>query len=125
MHWYSKWFMMHNCFTFIRIIMKLHTQTPNVSKMCPIDFGVKVTMQLLLKMFLRIIAFPLYLQSCNFTHGLLMSPGYACMIGVKKTWRVLIGRRGGRGGGFKNSRFLRVPHSLTMLLRMKSSVAYT
>ena len=33
--------MSHNFFPFTPIIMKLHTQTPHVLKMCPINFGVK------------------------------------------------------------------------------------
>ena len=49
---YRKRFMSHNFFPFTPIIMKLHTQTPHESRMCPIYFGVqrskvKVTMHLL------------------------------------------------------------------------------
>ena len=49
---YRKRFMSHTFFPFTPIIMKLHTQTPHESRMCPIYFGVKrskvkVTMHLL------------------------------------------------------------------------------
>ena len=50
-----KWFMLHNCFPFSPIIMKIHTKTSHESRMSPMGFGVKrskvkVTMQCLLKM---------------------------------------------------------------------------
>ena len=38
---YWKWFMVHNCFPFTPIIMKNHSQTPNESRICPIDFWIK------------------------------------------------------------------------------------
>ena len=38
---YWELFMVHNCFHFIPIIMKLHTQTPHESRMSSINFGVK------------------------------------------------------------------------------------
>ena len=46
---YRKRFMSHNFFPFTPIIMKLHTQTPHESRICPTYFGVqrskvKVTM---------------------------------------------------------------------------------
>ena len=51
---YWKWFLVHNCFPFTPIFMKLHMQSPHESSMDPMDFGVKrskvkVTMQGLLK----------------------------------------------------------------------------
>ena len=33
--------MSHNCFPFSSINLKLHTKTPNESRMCTMDFGVK------------------------------------------------------------------------------------
>ena len=52
---YWKWFLVHNCFPFTPIFMKLHMQSPHESSMCPMKFRVKrskvkVTMQGLLKM---------------------------------------------------------------------------
>ena len=41
---YWKWFtkcMLHNCFPFTHIIMKLHTKTPYEFRMCLLDFGVQ------------------------------------------------------------------------------------
>ena len=34
--------MLHNCFPFTPIIMKLHTKAPHESRMCPMDFWVKL-----------------------------------------------------------------------------------
>ena len=34
-------FLVHNCFPFTPIIMKLHMQTPHEARMCPIDFEVQ------------------------------------------------------------------------------------
>ena len=74
MYWFLNIFLMHNCFSFAPIIMKLHTKTPLELRMCPIDFGVKrskvnVTMHWFLKMFSwHIIALSLRIQSWNFTH---------------------------------------------------------
>ena len=39
--WLGKIVQSHNCLPFISIIMKLHTQTPHESRMCPIDIWVK------------------------------------------------------------------------------------
>ena len=35
-------FPVHNCFPFTPIIIKLHIQNPHESRMCPIDFEVKI-----------------------------------------------------------------------------------
>ena len=37
----GKMILMHNCFPFIPIIIKLHTKSPHESRMCPMDFLVK------------------------------------------------------------------------------------
>ena len=52
---YRKGILVHNCFPFTPIFMKLHMQSPHESSMCPMKFRVKrskvkVTMQGLLKM---------------------------------------------------------------------------
>ena len=52
---YWKWFMLHYCFPFTPIIIKLYINTPHELRICPINFGVirskvKVTMPWFLKM---------------------------------------------------------------------------
>ena len=69
-------------FPFTPIIMKLHTQTPHVLKMCPINFrvkrsNVKVTALNIENGNWHIIACPLHIQLWNFTHRLHISQGYA------------------------------------------------
>ena len=54
---YWKWFLLHSCFPFTPIIMKLHTKNPLERRVCRIGVWfkrskVKVTMHWLLKMFL-------------------------------------------------------------------------
>ena len=80
---YRKWFMLHNFFPFTPIIMKLHTQTPHESRMCPIYFGVKGQGHnafIIGNGLCRIISFTLHISSCNFTHRLPMSWGCALFI---------------------------------------------
>ena len=96
---FGKWLMSHNSFPFTPIIMKLHTKTPLEWRVCPMGFGVqrskvKVTMQWLLFLW-RITAFPLHLQSANFTHRFPVSQEYALLILGLQMWRVWIGCRGG------------------------------
>ena len=81
MHWL--YFMTHNFFPFTPIIMKLQTQTPHESRMCPIYFGVKMSRSQCIdyrKWLCRIIALPSHLSSWNFTHRLPMSQGFTLVI---------------------------------------------
>ena len=94
-----KWLMLHNCFPLTPMIMKLHTKTPLEWRVCPIGVRVKrskvkVTMQWLLFLWC-ITAFPLHLQSSNFTQRFPVSQEYALLILGLKTWRVWIGCCGG------------------------------
>ena len=69
MQWLLKMFLLHNCFIFTPIIMKLHTQTPHELKMCPIDVRFQrsrskyINVQNVLKMVFG--AQLLYLYICN------------------------------------------------------------
>ena len=92
-----KWLMSHNCFPFTPILMKLHTKTPLEWRVCPMGVGVKRSRsQCSDYCFLwRITAFPLHLQSSNFTHRFPVSQEYALLILGLKTRRVWIGCRGG------------------------------
>ena len=38
---YWKWFLVHNCFPFIFAFIKLYTQIPSESRICPNDIGIK------------------------------------------------------------------------------------
>ena len=91
-HW--KWFMLHNCFPFTPIIMKLHIKTFHELRMCPLDFGVnrskvKVTMY----WFLKMVSFLSYLTPWNFTQRLPLSWGCALLIleskGQRSRWQCL------------------------------------
>ena len=79
--------------------MKLHKGLPMCRK-CALSIWstkVKVTALITENGNWHIIAFPLHIQSWNFTHRLNISQGYArkLVISWLKTWRVWIGCRGG------------------------------
>ena len=103
--------MLHNCFPFKPIIIKLHTKNPLEGRMCPMDvgrfmswifthrlsmnWGCAILMSgskgqghnalIIENGFWRITAFPLHLRSANFSHTFPMSQGYALMtLWVKK-----------------------------------------
>ena len=82
MHWLLK-MVLHNCFPFTPIIMKLHTQTPmsgGCALLIHLSKGQGRNALITENGFWRIIAFPLLLQSQNLIHRL-PSPGhYALMI---------------------------------------------
>ena len=71
---YWKRFLVHNCFPFTAIFMKLHMQSPHESSMDPMDFAVKrskvkVTMQGLLKKVSGALLLPLYTYLDETSHA--------------------------------------------------------
>ena len=76
---YWKWFLVHNCFPFTPIFMKLHMQSPHESSMCPMKFRVKRSKgqghnaRITENGFFRITTSPLHLSLWNFTCSLPMS----------------------------------------------------
>ena len=84
---YWKWLMLHNCFPFTSIIMKLHTKTPLELRVCPVDVRVKGQGHNALiaeNGFCCIVALSSHLKSWIFTHRLPMSWGCALLMSGSK-----------------------------------------